>query len=795
MSKLTLPKSRWLRLLLAVAILFILFYVLLPHRLFNTPYSYVLTDRDGQLLQARIAADGQWRFPPRTQVPDKFKQAIITFEDKRFSYHPGVDPAALGRSLYQNIKHRRVVSGGSTLTMQVARLAQQQPRTLLQKIWEMLLALRLELSYSKNDILALYAAHAPFGGNVVGLDAAAWRYFGRSPEQLSWAESAMLAVLPNNPAIIRLDRNRKQLLLKRNLLLTRMQAQGIIDAGTCALALAEPIPDKPFPLPELAPHLLSSVASGKIPRAHKSNLIQSTISLPLQVQVNALLQQHHRLFEANGINNAAALVMDIEKGYVLAYAGNVYRPEKPDYDSYVDVIQAPRSPGSTLKPLLYAAMLHDGLLLPNTLVADIPTQVAGYAPQNFDLGYDGAVPASRALARSLNVPAIRMLQQYRIERFYELLQHLGVTTLHHPSGHYGLSLILGGGENTLWELSGIYGSLARVLNHYPQYQGRYRAADLFMPRIEATNEAPLSREEVMKLPQQFSLGAGAIYHTFDAMKEVMRPGEEQLWTQFNSARRIAWKTGTSFGFRDGWAIGLTPGHLVAVWVGNADGEGRPGLTGINFAAPLLFDIFKLLPASGWFAQPHDDLSTVVVCKQSGYRATALCVQTDSMAVPPAGQRTPPCPYHQLVHLNEAETHQVTDACLSPQQMVHRSWFVLPPAMEWYYQRSHADYRTLPPYAPGCQPQQSAGVMEMIYPRKSNSIYVPVELSGEKGKCVFEVAHRQKHKAIYWHIDEAFIGTTREFHQMELNPEPGKHRLVLVDESGERLEQYFEVLSR
>lgn len=795
MSPLTLPKSRWLWVAATTATAVILFYVLLPHRLFNTPYSYVLTDREGQLLQARIAADGQWRFPPRTQVPEKFKQAIIAFEDKRFAYHPGIDPAALSRSLYQNVKHRRVVSGGSTLTMQVARLAQQQPRTLLQKVWEMLLALRLEAGYSKQEILAMYASHAPFGGNVVGLDAAAWRYFGRNAEQLSWAESAMLAVLPNNPAMIRLDRNRHALLQKRNQLLQRMQAMGIIDPGTCALALAEPIPDKPYPLPELAPHLLSSLTSGKIKRSTNSHLINSTISQPLQIQVNALLRQHHQLFEANGINNAAALVMDIEHGHVLAYVGNVYRPDKPDYDSYVDVVQAPRSPGSTLKPLLYAAMLHDGLLLPNTLVADIPTQVAGYAPQNFDLGYDGAVPASKALARSLNVPAIRMLQQYRIERFYELLQQMGVSTLTQPSGHYGLSLILGGGENTLWELGGVYSSMARLLNHYPRYQGRYRKADVFMPRIEADHTPALSPEEVLQLPQQFMLGAGAIYHTFDAMKEVMRPGEEQLWTQFNSARRIAWKTGTSFGFRDGWAIGLTPGHLVAVWVGNADGEGRPGLTGINFAAPLLFDIFKLLPASGWFTEPHDDLSPVVVCRQSGYKASALCEATDSVHVPPAGLRTPPCPYHQLIHLNAAGTHQVTDACLSPQNMVHRSWFVLPPAMEWYYQKSHSDYRSLPSFERGCLPQQSAGVMEMIYPRKSNSIYVPVELNGDKGKCVFEVAHRQKHKAIYWHIDETFVGTTREFHQMELNPEPGKHRLVLVDESGERLEQYFEVISR
>jgi penicillin-binding protein 1C len=782
--------------IIIILLLLIAFWNTLPDPLFTKPYSSILLDKKGKLLQARIAADGQWRFPHTDEIPEKFSKALITFEDKRFAYHPGVDPAALSRATWQNITRQKIVSGGSTLTMQVIRISRNKPRNLWQKLVEIILSVRLELSYSKKEILALYANHAPFGGNVVGLDAASWRYFGRSASQLSWGEAASLAILPNNPAMVRPDRNRSVLLAKRNRLLDAMQQEGIIDAQTCELSKLEPIPDKPLPLPEEAPHLLASIQKGKLKVQGKPQpVINSTIDGQLQQRVNRILYRYNEQFAANGVNNAAAMIMEVETGNVLAYTGNVYRPDKPDYDSYVDVIPAPRSPGSTLKPLLYAAMLNDGLLLPHTLVADIPTQVAGYSPKNFDLGYDGAVPASKALARSLNVPAVRMLQQYRIERFYELLHKLGITTINQPSGHYGLSLILGGGENSLWELSGVYASLARVLNHYQSYNGRYNPADVHMP-VVLKQDSTKASINVMDLPDHFMLGAGSLYNTFNAMNEVMRPGEEMLWTQFASSQKIAWKTGTSFGFRDGWAIGVTPKYVVAVWVGNADGEGRPGLTGVNTAAPVMFELFKLLPASAWFEVPYDDLKYVNTCSKSGFIATDLCSSNDSVLVPIAGTRSAPCPFHQLVHLDVQGKYRVSSDCESPSKMQHMGWFVLPPAMEWYYKNHDHTYRSLPAWRKDCAALANQGnMMEMIYPKRSNTIYIPVELDGKTGKCVFEVAHRNKETTIYWHLDETFLGSTKEFHQMALNPPAGKHTLVLVDENGERLEQYVEIMKR
>jgi penicillin-binding protein 1C len=389
-----------------VAIILLLwFWLSLPPHLFNAPTSFVITGKDGDLLNASIAADGQWRFPYNDHVPDKFVKCITTFEDKRFFYHPGIDPVALTRAVIQNIKNKKVVSGGSTLTMQVVRMYKKNDeRNIWNKFSETLLALRLEFSYNKKEILALYASNAPFGTNVVGLDAAAWRYFGRSADQLSWGETATLAVLPNAPSLVHPGKNREELLQKRNALLDKLVAAKIIDQPTADLAKIEPLPAAPKPLPQLAPHLLNrckkDYATWRESRTETSTAIQTTVNIDLQKQVNNIILQHHEQLKGNQINNAAAMVVEVETGNVLAYVGNVYLPQDASLESDVDVLASKRSPGSTLKPLLYASLLTEGTMLPRQLVADIPTQIGGYMPENFDLGYDGAVPANRALARS-----------------------------------------------------------------------------------------------------------------------------------------------------------------------------------------------------------------------------------------------------------------------------------------------------------------------------------------------------------------------------------------------------------
>lgn len=767
-------------------VLALLYWFSLPRPLFTSPTSTVLEDSKGRLMGAKIADDGQWRFPYNEKVPQKFAIALIQFEDRQFYNHPGVNIAAFVRAMMQNIRNGRVVSGGSTLTMQVIRLARRgKPRTFYEKLVEFILATRLEISHSKEEILALYASNAPFGSNVVGLDAASWRYFGRSADKLSWAEAATLAILPNSPSLIYPGKNQERLRAKRDRLLDRLLEAGYIDAEICELSKQEPLPGKPFPLPQNAPHLLTRVFS----QGSKGKLVETTIDGHLQERVTEIVEKHHRQLKANEIHNAAAIVIEVRTGNVLAYVGNTQNPGKPEYGSDVDVITAPRSTGSILKPILYAAMLNDGELLPNTLVADVPTQIGGYSPKNHNLTYDGAIPAKRALARSLNVPAVKMLQDYGLERFHYTLKKVGMTTLKRPAEHYGLSIILGGSEGKLWDMAGIYASMARTLNNYTKYNGKYNKKDFHPPVFTKQEEREEEGED------QFSyLDAASIYLTFEAMVEVSRPDEESSWRQYTSSSKIAWKTGTSFGYRDGWAIGVTSTHVVGVWIGNGDGEGRPGLIGLNTAAPVMFDIFGLLKPARWFEKPYDEMEKIAVCRQSGYRASDICEPIDTMWVQRPGLRTKPCTYHRLVHLDASGMHRVTSECEDVNNMQHRSWFVLPPAQEWYYKSKNPTYRELPPFRSDC----AGGIissMELIYPKQVTQIYVPVELDGTMGKTVFEAAHRRPNATIHWHIDDEYMGSTAGIHQMGLAPDEGEHILTLVDENGETLSQKFEIVSK
>ncbi|WP_316784511.1 penicillin-binding protein 1C [Pedobacter frigiditerrae] len=773
-------------------LLFLFFIFSLPKQLFKSPTSYVLEASNGELLSASIASDGQWRFPVADNVPDKFIKCITAFEDQRFFLHFGIDPVAMSRAMKQNFNAKSVVSGGSTLTMQVIRLSRKEERNIWQKLTEMWLATRLEFTYSKKEILGLYASNAPFGSNVVGLDAASWRYYGRKAENLSWGEMATLAVLPNSPSLVHPGKNSKRLIKKRNDLLDKLARLNIIDQATADLSKSEPIPGNPLALPQNAPHLLSRFKEERKSLKITFTSLKTTIDYDLQLKLNELLKRYNNRYKANDINNIAALVLDVKSGTVKSYIGNCYQPQNAAFESYVDMIKAPRSPGSTLKPLLYASMLSEGMLLPHTLVADVPTQIAGYTPQNYDLGYDGAISADKALSRSLNIPAVKMLQQYKYERFYDKLKKLNFTTLNQPADHYGLSLILGGSEVTMWDLAKSYLGMARTLNHFNEYQGRYNPHDYDAPVYAKDLRKKLNKDET---ELNSVIDHGSIWATFNAMEEVMRPGDEGLWEQFSSSQRVAWKTGTSFGFRDAWAIGLTPDYVVCVWVGNADGEGRPGLMGIEVAAPVLFDIFRQLPSSKWFETPKTKLKKIIVCKQSGYKAGEFCTDKITELVPFSGEKNSICPYHKLVHLNATGKLRVTDNCESTSLMQHKKWFILPPSMEYYYKIKNSDYKILPPFKPGCDVVGGNSVMDMIYPKNNAVVYIPIELDGSRGKIILNAAHRNAETKIYWHIDAEFVGSTKSFHQLAISPLPGKHTLTLVDENGERLVQVFTVLDK
>ncbi len=767
------------------AILFFLYLFCLPSSLFKEQATTVLEDENGILLAARIANDGQWRFPVSSKLPVKFVASIIQFEDRSFFTHKGFNPLAFGRAIIQNIKAKKIISGGSTLSMQVIRLSRKgKKRTVVEKIIEIILATRLELSYSKPEILALYASNAPFGGNVVGIEAASWRYYGREASKLSWAETATLAVLPNAPSLIYPGKNQERLLKKRNRLLDQLYSSKFIDKETCELSKQEVLPQKPHAIPQLAPHLLQRA----IKEGYIGKRIISTINGTLQERVNQIVENHHKLLKANEIHNACAIVMDVNTGNIVAYVGNTNNEGFPEYESDVDVAYAPRSTGSILKPFLYACMLNEGCLLPNTLIPDIPTHIAGFAPQNYNKTFDGAVPAKRALARSLNIPAVRMLQNYGTEKFNFNLQKLGMTTLYYNPDHYGLSLILGGAEGKLIDIAGMYASMARTLNHYTTYNGKYNKSD-FHPPLYINK-----KDTDVQISDDSYLDASSIYLTFEAMVEVARPDIDASWKQFTSSNKVAWKTGTSFGYRDGWAVGVTANHVVGVWVGNADGEGRPGLIGVQTAAPIMFDIFSVLKPCKWFSIPYDDMEKISICKQSGCKATEICSPVETIWVQKNGLRTDPCKYHQLIHLDETEQYRVNSNCEEVSKMKHVSWFVLPPAIEWYYKSKNATYKELPPLRKGCE-TENLKTMEIIYPKQFSKIYVPVDIDGTMSKTVFEVAYRKPSSIIYWHLDGKYISSTQNIHQLGLTPGEGIHTLTLVNEEGESITQEFEIISK
>lgn len=762
-------------------ILLLVYYFSLPRVLFDSPYATVIESSEGELLAAKIARDGQWRFPAQDSVPEKFKKCLVYFEDEHFYHHPGFNPVAMVKVFQQNRSAGRVVRGGSTLTQQVIRLSRQnKKRTYFEKAIEIVLATRLECRHSKEKILELYAAHAPFGGNVVGLEMASWRYFGVQSYQLSWAESATLAVLPNAPSLIYPGKNQVKLLRKRNALLLKLYHEKVIDQLTYELAVKEPLPQKPYNLPQIAPHLLQRIA-----KTDEGKRIKTTVAISLQNRVNQIAQQYYNQYKQNEVHNLAIMVIDIQNRNVISYVGN--SPTDKDHDKDVDIIGAPRSTGSVLKPLLFASMLDEGELLPNTLVADIPTQISGYSPQNFNLTFDGAVPAQRALSRSLNIPSVLMLQEHGVNKFYELTQKLKLRNINQHPDHYGLSLILGGAESNLWDLCRAYANMSATINYFNQSNGKYRSKEFAELNYVNDFQQDFGDDSF----QQNIFGAGAIYLTYNAMKEVNRPEGDEAWKFYDSSLELAWKTGTSFGNRDAWAIGTNSRYVVGVWVGNANGEGRPELTGVDSAAPILFDVFNLLPRKKWFQPPLNDLEYAEVCKQSGHLAQDDCPKIKQL-ITRSGKKTAICPYHKLVHLDASRQFRVNSSCEDVDKIVTTKWFILPPVMEWYYKSLHIDYKTVPPYRADCQPTQQA-VMDFIYPKTNSKIYLTKDFNSKVQPVIVKVAHSNREAKLFWYVDNDYKGTTQTFHEMPIAAETGVHYITVADEFGNEIKRRVEII--
>ncbi len=769
----------------------------------NFPYSTVLVARDGSLLSAITASDGQWRFPPfHRTIPQRIKYATLIQEDRRFYWHPGIDPIAVLRALYVNLRTGKIKQGASTITMQLARILRDNPpRTLKHKIIEALLALGLELKYSKEDILRWYLSLAPYGGNVVGIEAASWRYFGKPVEHLTWAESATLALLPHSPSLINLRRNRTRLLQARNRLLQQLFLQGYMDSIEYHLSLHEPLPSAPHPVPnhliQLHPYLRTYIGN-------QPSIIETTIDPALQKKVEALAQIHYmtRLLP-NGIHNLAVVVVDLHTAEVLASLPNIPLTHHstiatPPQTAWVDMLHARRNPGSLLKPILYACALTEGLILPSSLLPDYPFSIHGYAPQNFSGQYQGAVPAWQALAHSLNVPAVLLLYRYGVEKFHFVLRQLGFSSLQHPPSHYGLSLILGTFEVSLWEVVSVYYSLIRYLRSATQGAGHqpvyvYQEPCLVKPcpsQRQASNQVWHSAVRY--------LSPGALWITLNMLLKAERPAEEQGWQFWLSDFPVAWKTGTSSGLRDAWAIGITADYLVGVWVGNATGEGRPQLTGFHKAAPLLFDILRSLDQQfgNGFPEPIVWLQSVKVCAESGMRASSACPAVREEKVPiHTAQILPACTYHRRILLSEDRKWRVYRNCYTGTP-IDTVWYVLPPAMATYFKKRNPTYMEPPPLLATCRTQglTQEQPMAIVSPRGTQPIYLPGDHSEQA--LIVRAVHRYADAVIYWFLDDHYLGkTSYPAHILTLMPDTGIHHLVLIDNYGNVLRRRIRILAQ
>ena len=540
------------------------------------------------------------------------------------------------------------------------------------------------------------------------------------------------------------------------------------------------MPQKPYALPRIAPHLLQ-----RLSLSNNGEQIQTTLDVRLQNQVNGLVKTHYNNLSQNEIYNAAVIVLDVKTRNVLAYVGNT--PTTKQHQKDVDIITKGRSTGSILKPFLYAAQLDAGELLPNMLIPDVPTQFGNYTPQNYNKTFDGAVPAKKALSRSLNIPSVKMLQDFGLDRFYHYLKALKLNDINKNANHYGLTLILGGGESNLWDLTKSYAGFAGTINHYNEFSSQYYTKEFSEPNLFANKKVDFGDLTDSKT----IFGAAATYLTFDSLKEVNRPEEDENWSFFDDSKQIAWKTGTSYGFKDAWAIGSTKDYVVGVWVGNADGEGRPGLVGVKAAAPLLFDVFDALPKSTWFSKPLDDMVEVSICKQSGSRATNLCMEKIEEFIPTSGLKLAPCKYHKQIHLDQSGLYQVNSSCEKLENITATSWFELPALMAYYYKSKNPFYKDMPPFRLDCISESQAN-MQFIYPKKNSVVYLPKDLDEVVNDLVLKVAYNTPEKTLFWYIDSKFIKTTTSIHELAILPKKGTHLVTVIDEKGNEISREFEV---
>jgi penicillin-binding protein 1C len=737
----------------------------LPARLASDG-STVVQWRDGTTAHVFLAPDDRWRIPVRVdEVDPALLEALIRLEDKRFARHLGVDGLAILRAAFLNASQGEVVSGGSTLTMQVVRLLQPRPRTVASKLVEAARAVQLELRLSKAEILEAWLQFTPYGRNVEGIEAASWSYFGHGANALSPAEIATLLAVPQNPnARYPRPDHEDRLRAVRDDIAARLLDAGALTLGvdgapraSAADVLAEvrgeAAPRALRPMPRSAPHAAVWLADRNPGEAR----IDSTLVRGAQRVVDDTLARAAGELARVGVADATVVVLDRRTREVIALGGNL--PGR-----FIAAFDVPRSPGSALKPFVQVLAIDRGLALPGFLVPDVPATWGSWSPTNYDGGFDGLVRLDDALSRSLNLPFVGLLQELGVEEFLGALRGMGVRSLVADPGHYGLSVAVGGLELTPLELAGLYATLAEGGRWVP-------------PRLRR------SEPEVAPIP---ALGEGATWLTRQVLARRDRPDFPRRRELQASPAHIHWKTGTSSGRRDAWAVGSGPEHTVAVWVGNLDNTGSAQLVGSEAAGPLLFDVLEAL-RDRRRPPPVDpipsELREIPVCAYSGHPVGAACPRATRALARLESVPTTTCPFHVDREVEVDTGLAVRPECRRQGVRTERRTFVLWPAtVRRFVQARHRHLPEPPTWAEGCAPLQRDRAPSILSPPADHVALLIPGMPIDKQQMPLE-AEASGDAQLSWFVDGVFLGTVPATERMWWTPAVGVHEIVVTDERG------------
>lgn len=735
----------------------------LPVEKLHQPPSTIVLDRHGEWLRAFIASDESWHIPEPSldEISLKLRTAVLTYEDRWFYRHFGINPFSIVQAAIDNIKAGKIVRGGSTITMQVARMMEPKARTVPNKLIEMFRALQLELAYSKDEILTLYFNMAPYGGNIVGSAAASRIYFNKSQNRLNLGEAALLAAIPNSPTYLRPDIYPENARVARKKVLRQMRKFRKIDVRELQEAASDSIPTVRHPMPFKAPHLTRLLA--KIESGHR---IYSTIDSNIQELSERVLRENIAPLQREGISTGAVVVMDTKNREVLAMVGS---HDFFDYASegQVNGAIAPRSPGSTLKPFIYGLALERGTITPERLLHDVPVNYAGYSPVNYDGEYRGYVTARDALAHSLNVPAVNLYAQLGNDGIYALLKRAGISTLSEPKTHYGLTLILGSCEVSLLELTALYAGLAN-LGDFGQHQ--------------------LTRQNGDTLPVPSTkrlLSRGACFILTEMLTEVRRPDLPAAYEASMNLPKVAWKTGTSYGHRDAWSVGYTPKYTIGVWVGNFDGHGAPSLVGSEVAAPILFALFNALTNSAsnrWFTRPYQ-VSTREVCALSGMPVSGNCPTTKVDNYISNLSAKAPCRVHKRITIDNETGATLCSHCRIGRfyhQVVYEEWR---PEVATWLSKSGFAIQPIPPHNPNCVGVVAGRGPVIRSPSGDSEYHIRAGVNLEYQKLLLAASVSNRTKQVFWFVNGELIFKGAPTESVFYTPVAGTHMLTCVDDEG------------